>query len=96
MLNEFSAILIRNGIDNGAIQERVVEIIENTTVNALTTDLTLSAWEIRIKYKFSYWDSLIIAAALDSNCAMLYTEDMQDGQMIDKKLKIINPFSGKL
>jgi len=95
VLNEFSAILIKNGIDNDAIQERVVEIIENTTVNALTTDTILSAWEIRIKYKFSYWDSLIIASALERNCSVLYTEDLQDGQIIEKKLKTVNPFSEK-
>lgn len=96
VLNEFSAILIKNGIDNDAIQERVIEIIENTMVNALTTDTILSAWKIRLKYKFSYWDSLIIASALESKSSVLYTEDLQDGQVIEKKLKIINPFSEKL
>ena len=93
MLNEFSAILIKNGIDDYAIQERVVEIIENTTVVSVTTGAILSAWEIRLKYKFSYWDSLIVASALGCECLKLITEDLQDGQIIDKKLKIINPFT---
>lgn len=95
MLNEFSVILIKNGIGDDAIQKRVAEISENTTVNAVTTGTILYAWEIRLKYKFSYWDSLIIASALESNCSALYTEDLQHGQVIEKKLKIINPFSEK-
>jgi predicted nucleic acid-binding protein len=33
--------------------------------------------------------------ALESNCSVLYTEDLQHGQVIEKKLKIINPFSEK-
>ncbi|MBI5213504.1 MAG: PIN domain-containing protein [Nitrospirae bacterium] len=49
---------------------------------------------IRIKkeFNYSYWDSLIIASALENNCSVLYTEDMQDGQIIDDELTIINPF----
>jgi predicted nucleic acid-binding protein len=39
-----------------------------------------------------YWDSLIIAAALKSQCTWLYTEDLQDGQQIEKTLSIYNPF----
>jgi len=95
VLNEFSVILIKNGIGDDAIQKRVDEIIANTTVNAVTTSTILSGWKIRLKSKFSYWDSLIIASALESNCSALYTEDLQHGQIIEKKLKIINPFSKK-
>lgn len=93
VLNEFSVILIKNGIDDNAIRERVTEIIENTTVDSVTTGTILSAWEIRLKYKFSYWDCLIVASALRCECSKLITEDLQDGQIIDKKLKIINPFT---
>ena len=50
------------------------------------------ALRIVMQYKFTYWDSLIIASALENNCSILYTEDMQDGQVIDDKLKIVNPF----
>lgn len=56
------------------------------------TDCT-KALSILKRYGFNYWDSLIVAAALKSGCSTLYTEDMQDGQIIEKKLKIINPFS---
>lgn len=50
------------------------------------------ACRVADKYKYSFYDSLIIAAALSSNCKTLYSEDMQDGQVIENSLKIINPF----
>jgi predicted nucleic acid-binding protein len=43
-------------------------------------------------YQYSYWDSLIIAAALEANCAILYSEDMQHGQIFNNQLTIVNPF----
>jgi predicted nucleic acid-binding protein len=92
VLNEFAVILIKNGIEDEAIEERVAEVIENTTVITISTDTVLSAWKIRLKYKFSYWDSLIVAAALECDCSILITEDLQNGQIINKKLKIVNPF----
>lgn len=53
----------------------------------------LLASRLRGLYSLSYWDSLIVAAALDANCATLYSEDMQHGQIIDGKMTILNPFS---
>ena len=43
-------------------------------------------------YKFSYYDSQIIASALEHECEILYSEDMQDGQVIEHCLRIVNPF----
>ena len=50
------------------------------------------SFEIHRRYKFSSWDSLIIASALENDCKILYSEDMQHNQLIDRKLKIVNPF----
>lgn len=52
-----------------------------------------SAWKLQTRYRFSYFDSLIISAALASGCSTLYSEDMQHGQVIEGRLTIINPFS---
>ncbi len=52
----------------------------------------MDAIDIREKYKFQYYDSLIIATALENKCTILYSEDMQHGQIIERQLKIINPF----
>lgn len=50
------------------------------------------ACRIADKYKFSFYDSLIISAALSCNCTILFSEDMGHGQIIDTRLKIVNPF----
>ena len=54
-------------------------------------DFYLFALEIKNYTKFSFYDSLIIAAAIRSNCDILYSEDLQDGQSI-AGLTIKNPF----
>ena len=43
------------------------------------------------RWRFSFYDSLIVAAALESKCNVLYSEDFQDGQEIES-LTIVNPF----
>jgi predicted nucleic acid-binding protein len=49
------------------------------------------ALELQARYKFSFFDSLIIAAALAGGCTRLYSEDLQHGQRIEH-LVIENPF----
>ena len=49
------------------------------------------AFDLRVRFRLSYWDCAIIAAALESGCDTLYSEDMQHGQIIEG-LTIINPF----
>lgn len=41
---------------------------------------------------WSWWDSLIVAAALKADCDELWTEDMQHGRLVDNRLRIVNPF----
>lgn len=65
-----------------------------TKFNVVTIEKTFFpiAFKIASTYQFNFWDSLIIAAALQSDCLQLYSEDMQDGLVIEGKLRIINPF----
>ncbi len=51
----------------------------------------LRTLELRRRYGYSFYDSLIIAAAVEGRCTRLYSEDLQDGQQIDG-LTIVNPF----
>ncbi len=44
------------------------------------------------KYDFQIFDSIVVASALEANCVALYTEDMQHNLLVNKQLKIINPF----
>ncbi len=54
-------------------------------------DLLKSGLELRQRYKYSFYDSLIIAAALEAGCELLYSEDWRHGQHIGR-LRIVNPF----
>lgn len=53
--------------------------------------LLKQAWQIEDRYGFSWWDSLIVAAAIAQDCSTLLTEDLQHGLQIDN-LRVVNPF----
>ena len=55
-------------------------------------DDVLAAIDLHRLHTLSFWDALIVQAALISRCAVLYSEDMQDGWLVDG-LRIVNPFS---
>ena len=59
-------------------------------------DLTLQTHSVgralAERYSISGYDAMIVAAALLAGCSTLYTEDMQDGLVIEGQLRLINPF----
>jgi len=90
--NEYYSALLKNKILDTEIQESLkvlMNIIEVSTISKLTI---LNLMNLKNKYKYSYWDSLILATALENNCTILYSEDMQHKQIIENQLQIINPF----
>ncbi len=74
---------IRRVVQAFHAQHRVVPIIESTM---------LAASELREAYSLSYWDSLIVATALEAGATILYSEDMQHDLWIHTRLRIVNPF----
>ena len=52
------------------------------------------AWKVQDRYRFSFWDAMIIASALQSKCTHLLTEDLQHGQVIEG-LRVVSPFVEK-
>jgi len=74
----------------------IKSIEENVFAIALVEDLKVQtytkAFQIRKKYNISYWDSLVVASALESSCSTLYSEDMHNNLVIENSLTIINPF----
>lgn len=95
VINEFHWILSRKyGIDDATIKVKVTKgIAAVANIAPLDFKVYQDAYRIRGKYNVSFWDSLIVASALDNGCTILYSEDMQHELMIDSKLKVINPFS---
>lgn len=57
----------------------------------LTPSLIFAAMERHAARQFSFWDALIVEAALAGGARVLYSEDLQDGQVVDG-LTITNPF----
>jgi predicted nucleic acid-binding protein len=95
VVNEFHWILSRKyGINENTIKTKVTKgIAAFANVVPLDFKVYQDGFRIRGKYNVSFWDSLIIASALDNKCTVLYSEDMQDGLLVDNKLKIINPLA---
>lgn len=56
----------------------------------------LKASALREQHALSFWDSLIVASALATTATVLYSEDMQDGLVVENRLRIVNPFKESL
>jgi predicted nucleic acid-binding protein len=67
-------------------------LINNCKIVSLNGRTVLKGFEISERYRFSFWDSLIVAAALENECSILYTEDLHHKQLLEKKLIIKNPY----
>ena len=62
-------------------------------VAPLTVDTFIAARLIHFRYQVSHWDSLILASARETDCTVVYSEDLGDGQEYDG-VRVVNPFSG--
>ena len=82
----------KNKVTHKEILRYISEIIRCANVTSVSLSTVESCLKLKERYEYSYWDSLLLAAALDSGCNVLYSEDMQHSQVIDKRLTIINPF----
>jgi predicted nucleic acid-binding protein len=67
-------------------------LTKNARLDCLTETVILKAHDLIIKYQFQYFDAIIVATALQSNCIILYSEDMHNGLVIDDRHTIENPF----
>ncbi|GHV18693.1 hypothetical protein FACS189425_07970 [Clostridia bacterium] len=94
VLCEYSNVSLRKfGEKEEVVKNDVEEILGiSTFYDAKPVDV-LKAIDIHKKYGYTFYDSMIITAALQSGCRKLYTEDMNDGQMIEDKLEIVNIFA---
>lgn len=92
ILGELYHVLTRKNLaDTAVAKEIVLEMITTFPVVEIDTVKVVLALDLHTRYGYSYWDSLVIATASLSDCEVIYSEDMQHGQVIEKKLKIINP-----
>jgi predicted nucleic acid-binding protein len=75
------------------IREVLSEVRAVCEVEPLTADTHDRGAALAERYGLSVYDAMIVSAALLSGCATLYSEDMHDGLVIERKLTIRNPFA---
>jgi predicted nucleic acid-binding protein len=96
VLNEFAAVARKKTNMPWNEIQLALESIQVLCPDPLpiTLDIHNQALAIAEKYRLKIYDALIVAAALEARCTTLYSEDMQDGQVIARQLTIRNPFRG--
>jgi len=82
----------KSKLSHQEISKYVKEIAKQTYVKSITIESVEQCLRIREKYHFSWWDSLVLTSALENECSILYSEDLQHKQIIESSLKIMNPF----
>jgi predicted nucleic acid-binding protein len=76
-------------------RDQALDLIENWRrfpVQETTLALLDQGFEIERRHRFSFWDSMIVAAARAQGCDVLWTEDMDDGRIVEG-MRIANPFN---
>ena len=86
VINEVTNKLIQKKFNPEIIKENVQYMYKICTIQNLSNEIIMLAFELREKYSFSFWDSIIVASAINSNCNILASEDMQDGLKINNMI----------
>lgn len=74
------------------IARRKVELLARIDVIQVGLPVILRAIDLYRLHTLAFWDSLIIAAAQEARCRVLYSEDLQTGRRFDG-VEIVNPFA---
>lgn len=91
VLGEFYVNAVRK--QPAAREEARADVRDLMAWNPVVTDAALleRGWKLQDRYRLSYWDALIVAAAKASSCRYLLTENLQAGQQLDG-IEVVNPF----
>jgi predicted nucleic acid-binding protein len=94
VLNEFAAVVRRKSDMTWGEVQLALETSKILCPDPfpITLDIHQKALGIAEKYGYKIYDALIVASALEAGCTILYSENMRDGQVIEKRLTIRNPF----
>jgi predicted nucleic acid-binding protein len=93
-LNEFANVArCRLGMSWVEIREALAAV-RTLSRAILPVDVATHSDALRVaeRYGCAVYDALVIAAALRADCGVLWSEDMHDGLVIDRRLRIANPF----
>ena len=94
VLNEVVAVARRKlGMTWREIREVTTQVREVCAVAPLTVETHERGVQLAERLGLSIYDGMIVASAALSGCSVLYTEDLQDGQVVEGRLLIRNPFA---
>jgi predicted nucleic acid-binding protein len=93
VLNEFVAVASRKlRMPWLEVREVLAQVRAVCEVVPMTVETHEQALYLAERYGLSVYDALIVSAALLAGCKTLYSEDLQDGQVIERRLTVCNPF----
>jgi len=96
VINEICVNLLKKtDLSEEEIRALILSFYSKYYVTEIEKSILIQASQLRRKYRFAFWDSIIVSTALISNCEILYSEDMQDGLEVEGKLRIVNPFKAR-
>ncbi|MGH8502237.1 MAG: PIN domain-containing protein [Gammaproteobacteria bacterium] len=93
VLNEFASVATRKlAMQWLEVRDILAQVRAVCAIEPLTVEGHDRAMLVSERHSFHIYDAMVVASALLAGCSTLYTEDMQDGQLIDGQLTIRNPF----
>ncbi len=93
-LGELYSVLTRKArIDPLDAHERVAAWLDGYPAIAAAEPTFRTALDLASTHRLQFWDALILATAQEAECALLLTEDMQDG-FFWRGVTVVNPFTG--
>lgn len=93
VLNEVANVLtLKFNLAPDDVLGKIDEIADRLELSIVSLTTIRKALQLKHAYRYSYFDSLMLASALENECDILYSEDFQDGQIVEERLRIINPF----
>lgn len=94
VLNEVASVARRKlGMDWNDVSDLLQAVRAHCTVHTLTLETHETGLRLAREFQLNLYDAMIAASALLAGCRTLYSEDMHSGLLIDKRLKVNNPFA---
>ena len=91
VLSEFYSAMSKYKRPHSEIHSFMIDIIRCTNVSSISLATVQKCLELKDKHGYSYWDSLILASAIENDCRILYSEDMRHSHVLDG-VTIQSPF----
>jgi predicted nucleic acid-binding protein len=91
VLQEYFVTVTRKLHVEAQVARRKVELLAEFDVAALGVPDILAAIDLHRLHQFSFWDALVLRAAMQTGCAVLFSENMQRAREVDG-VRVVNPF----